>query len=377
MVWMRLEWVNHAAIEGHENEGEEMSERRRTTQRHARIALLSLAAIVALMPWTVASAADGKITLRFAESASATHPFSTNHDKFWMDEVTRLTQGRITFQFYPSQQLGKAKDLLALTQAGTIDVARMGASYTPDKLPLTAVAELPGMINSSCQGSTALWKLTKEGGDGALVRTEYAPLGLHVVIAAMNAPYEVQTTKKKQVILPADIKGLKLKTLGGASDEAARRLGAVPIQMFVAELFLSLQRGTVDGRFGEFGSVMANKTEGVLKYSTVGARVGGFASVTVIGDKVWKGLPADVQAAMVKAGETTSQNFCTKEDAHGPEIAKDLETEHGWTVHDLSPDERRQWQEELAPVQQQWADELDRRGKPGSEILATFRKTLE
>lgn len=324
------------------------------------------------------AADDGaKITLRFAESAPATHPFSSNHDKFWMDEVTRLTAGRVTFQFYPSEQLGKAKDLLALTQAGTVEVGRIGASYTPDKLPLTAVAELPGMITSSCQGGRALWKLTNEGGDGALARTEYAPLGLHVVIAAMNAPYEVQTTKKKQVILPPDIKGLKLKTLGGASDEAARRLGAVPIQMFVAELFLSLQRGTVDGRFGEFGSVMANKTEGVLKYSTVGARVGGFASVTVIGDKVWKSLPQEVQAAMVKAGEVTLENFCAKEDAHGPEIAKELEAQRGWVVHALSTEERAAWHDALAPVQQQWAEELDRRGKPGTEMLATFRKTLE
>jgi TRAP-type C4-dicarboxylate transport system substrate-binding protein len=360
-----------------------MSQRRMTVQRRTllRLAGITLSAFAALAatPPGASAAADsaGKITLRFAESAPATHPFSSNHDKFWMDEVTRLTKGRVAFQFYPSEQLGKAKDLLALTQAGTVEVARMGASYTPDKLPLTAVAELPGMINSSCQGSAALWKLTEEGGGGVLARTEYAPLGLHVVIAAMNAPYEVQTTKKKQVILPTDIKGLKLKTLGGASDEAARRLGAVPIQMFVAELFLSLQRGTVDGRFGEFGSVMANKTEGVLKYSTVGARVGGFASVTVIGDKVWKELPADVQVAMITAGGTTSENFCSKEDEHGPQIAKDLEAQHGWTVHDLTQAERQEWQDALAPVQQQWAEELDRRGKPGSEILATFRKTLQ
>ncbi|MEO8977148.1 MAG: hypothetical protein ABI552_15510, partial [Casimicrobiaceae bacterium] len=88
--------------------------------------------------------AQAKITLRVADSVPATHPISVNGTKFWMDEVTRLTNGQVQFQWYPAEQLGKAKDLLALTQAGTADVGRFGASYTPEKLPLTAVEELPG-----------------------------------------------------------------------------------------------------------------------------------------------------------------------------------------------------------------------------------------
>lgn len=339
--------------------------------------LLSGLPVLLLAAGTDPTLAQSKITLRVADSVPATHPISVNGTKFWMDEVTRLTNGQVQFQWYPAEQLGKAKDLLALTQAGTADVGRFGASYTPEKLPLTAVEELPGMIDSSCEGSAALWNQIKANGNGLLAQKEYTPLHLKVVFAFSNAPYEIQTTKVRQVKGPADMKGLKLKTLGGASDEAARRLGAVPVQMAVADLFMSLQRGTVDGRFGAFGSVKANSTEDVLKYSTYGVQVGSFAAIGAISDKVWGSLPKNVQDAMLQAGEKTWRNFCQKEDASSGTIRKELETQHGWVVHDLTPAEKVEWHAVLDPVQVQWAQTLDKAGKPGTEVLDAFHAEIK
>ena len=348
---------------------------RHAGERVARTAgALALAACALFAP---DAGAQSKIVLRLADSLPVTHPISVNGTKFWMDEVKRLTNGKVDFQWYPSGQLGKAKDLLALTMAGTADVGRFGASYTPEKLPLTAVDELPGMIDSSCEGSQALWDLTKPTGGGILAEKEYAPLHLKVVFAFSNAPYEVQTTKVRQVKLPADMKGLKLKTLGGASDDAAQRVGAVPVQMSVADLYLSLERGTVDGRFGAFGSVKANSTENVLKYSTSGAQIGSFAVIGAISDKVWDKLPQDVRDAMVKAGDDTWRNFCGKEDASSGTIRKELESKYGWVVHDLTPAEKEEWRKTMEPVQDVWARELDKSGKPGTAVLQAFRAEIQ
>ena len=306
----------------------------------------------------------------------ATHPISVYGSKFWMDQVTQLTKGRVTFQWFPAQQLGKAKDLLALTMAGTADVGRIGASYTPDKLPLSAVDELPDMIGSSCEGSYALWKLTKAGAGGILDRSEYAPLGLHVVFAFSNAPYEVMTTASHPVEMPQDMKGLKLKTLGGASDIAARTVGAVPVQMAVADLLLSLQRRTIDGRFGAFGSVKANAIEDVIKYSTIGAKVGSFAAIGLIGDNVWKKLPDDVKSAMLAAGDKAWENFCREEDKSSSSIAAQLAEKKGWINHKLTAAESAKWHDVMEPVQQEWADSLDKRGKPATQILKDFRAAV-
>ena len=324
-----------------------------------------------VMAWP-AFAAD-PIVLRFADDIPKTHPISVYGSKVWMDEVERLTQGQVKFQWYPSGQLGKGRDVLALVQSGAIDVGSIGPSYTPDKLPLSAVAELPGMFASSCSGSAAAWSLMKSG--GLLDQKEYAPLGLHVVFGFTNPPYEVQTVKRA-VTAPGDMQGLRLKTLGGASDQAALKLGAVPVQMAVPDLFLGLQRGTVDGRFGAFTSVYSNSTQDVLSHSTVGADIGGFVLATFIGDRRWKSLPPDVQAAMLQAGDVAWQSFCKEADAENKAAAKKLADENHWVLHEVTPAEHAEWQKVLGPVADEWAATLDHRGKPATPILQAFRAAV-
>ena len=321
---------------------------------------------------TAALAAD-PIVLRFADDIPKTHPISVYGSKFWMDTVERLTNGRVQFQWYPSSQLGKGRDLLALVQSGAIDIGSVGPSYTPDKLPLSAVAELPGMFTSTCAGSAAAWSLLKAG--GILDQKEYAPLGLHVVFGFTNPPYEIQTVKRA-VASPSDMKGLRLKTLGGASDEAALKLAAVPVQMSVPDLFLGLQRGTVDGRFGAFTSVYANSTQDVLTHSTVGADIGSFVLTTFIGDRRWKSLPSDIQQAMLQAGDETWKNFCKAADADNAKLATQLQEKNHWTLHQVTPEELSAWRAVLDPVANAWASTLDSRGKPASAVLSAFRAAV-
>ncbi len=80
-----------------------------------------------------------------------------------MDEVARRTNGAIAFDYYPAQQLGKAADLLALTQSGVVDIGYVGPTYVSDTMPLSEVAQLPGVFLNSCQGTLAYWKLARKG----------------------------------------------------------------------------------------------------------------------------------------------------------------------------------------------------------------------
>jgi TRAP-type C4-dicarboxylate transport system substrate-binding protein len=333
-------------------------------------ALLAIATL--LLSAAPASAEGPAIVIRFADDIPKTHPISVYGTKFWMDRVTEKTYGRVTFEWYPAGQLGHGRDLLTLVQSGAVDMASTGPSYTPDKLPLSAVAELPAMFPDICAGSRAMWTMTKFGGGGLLDQREYTPLGLHVVFAFTNPPYEIQTVKQP-VASPLDVKGLKFKTLGGASDDAARLLGAVPVQMSVADLFLGLQRGTVDGRFGAFNSVFANSTQDVLHYSTVGVGIGSFGLTTLVGDRRWKSLPPDVQQAMLEAGDATWKNWCEKAGAETKTLGERLVKDHHWVNHVLTPDETAAWRTALAPIPDQWAKEQDQRGKPGRAILDAFR----
>src|SRR5690625_3441013 len=121
---------------------------------------------------TVPVQAVDDIKLRVADSLPVGHFFAEYATKYWMEEVTKQTDGKVTFDYFPDEQLGKSKDLLALTQSGVADVAYVVPSYVSDKMPLSSVAELPGSFADSCTATLAYLKLSQ--GDGILAEKEFA-----------------------------------------------------------------------------------------------------------------------------------------------------------------------------------------------------------
>src|SRR5229473_2765305 len=110
------------------------------------------------------SSAQEKITLRLADSLPSGHVIHELVAKPFMELVTKTTNGQVTFQHFPSEQLGKAKDMAQLTVAGVADLSYIVPSYSSEKYPLTAVAELPGIFDTECQGSLAFYKISHNGG---------------------------------------------------------------------------------------------------------------------------------------------------------------------------------------------------------------------
>src|SRR4051794_41244069 len=139
---------------------------------------------------TCPAAAQEKITLRLAESLPQGHVIHELVAKPFMELVTRATSGQVVFQHYPAEQLGKAKDMAQLTVAGVADLSYIVPSYSSEKYPLTAVAELPGIFETECQGSLAFYKISHNG--GVLGTKEVGPKQLRAPGTIPPPPYPNQ-----------------------------------------------------------------------------------------------------------------------------------------------------------------------------------------
>ncbi|MBV6272256.1 hypothetical protein KVP09_04890 [Alcaligenaceae bacterium CGII-47] len=104
------------------------------------------------------------VELRMGDSLPPSHIISENLTKPWIKLVEEKSEGRIKIRYFPAEQMGKAKDMLSLTQSGILDVGYIGAAYVSEKMPLSAVAELPGAFENSCQVIKGYWELATEGG---------------------------------------------------------------------------------------------------------------------------------------------------------------------------------------------------------------------
>ncbi len=316
--------------------------------------------------------AQDKIKLKFADWMPTSHYTVKQAAHPFMDKAKELSKGRIEFDYFPAEQLGKAKDLLTLLQSGAVDIVNISPAYMSDKLPLSSVAELPAMFNTACQGSLAYSALVRDG--GILAAQEFKAYGARVLVSVAYAPYKVITTNRK-VGSVADFSGLKLRTAGGAMDMTSSKLGAISVRMPGPDILTSMTRGTLDGSLVPLQSVKVFDIQTVAKHMTTDVSLGSFITVYAISDRAWGKMPVDIRTALSQAGNYATESHCSYVDTQEPKVIAELEKD-GVKGNTMAPGQLALLNEQLASVANDWAVALDKRNRPGTAVLTEFRKSV-
>lgn len=333
--------------------------------------LVNLAALTAALASGAAQAQE--VTLRLADSFPVGHYIVESQVKPFMAEVTRATDGRVKFEHYPAEQLGKAKDILSLTLSGVADIGYIAPGFVSDKLPLGVVAELPEAFKTACEGTNAFWKIAREG--GALDKAEFAPAGVKALFVLVLAPYQLYLTKG-EITSVAALSGKKVRTTGGAKEIALRKLGAVPVQIPSPEVREAAARGTIDGFLFPLSSLMPYDVARQAASGTVGENFGSFVVTYMISRRKWATLPEDVRKTMEEVGDRITRAGCEATDRIENEDVPKVKAV-GLKLMSLPDAEHAKIKAAMQEVSADWAQSLDRRGKPGTPILNAFREALK
>jgi TRAP-type C4-dicarboxylate transport system substrate-binding protein len=244
-------------------------------------------------------------------------------------------------------------------------------SYASDKIPLMTVSELPGLAKSSCQGTRAFMALAH---GGILDKKELEPNGIVILFGTVLEPYQVYANKPINSL--DGIKGLKLRTAGGAQAAAIKALGGVPVNMAAPETYDSLTRGTIDGVVFPSASLLAYDLPGRLKAGTTDVSFGTTVLTYAMSAKRFQAFPENVRKAMLSAGKAAAENVCQYLDQNaGANQAKI--TAAGVTYFKLNEADQKRLAEASSAAQKEWATQLDRRGKPGTEVLDAYTNALK
>ncbi|MFZ5781937.1 MAG: TRAP transporter substrate-binding protein DctP [Pseudomonadota bacterium] len=337
--------------------------------RLARFAMPLLASLVATAG--AAETASAQIVIKIADSFPVGHYVVANMTKPWMDAVTKETGGKVKFEYFPAEQLGKAKDLLALTQSGVTDMAYVVPSFVPDKMPMSPVAELPLAEAVGCNGAMAYYNLVNR--DSELRKVDFDANRVKPILVQNLPPYQVFTAKKISSL--KELQGMKIRVTGSAKAAVIQRVGAVPVQIPTPEVREALSRGTVDGINFVYTSLFPYDLNPLVKTGTTDVNFGGWISSYIISERKWKSLPADVQKVMMTLAEKYSRQNCAKvmeDDARD----RDRLVQGGMSLLRLTDAEKAEFQEKTRGVADQWAADLDKRGRPGSVVLKEYRDQL-
>jgi TRAP-type C4-dicarboxylate transport system substrate-binding protein len=321
-----------------------------------------------------ASANAQEITMRVADSFPVGHYIAENMTRPFMAEVEARSDGRVKFEYFPAEQLGKARDLMDLTLSGVTDIGYVAPSFVSEKLPLSVVAELPESFSSSCEGTLAYWEMAKEG--GMLDQLEFEPNGVRALFVLVLSPYQIYMTPAGAALEGlASFSGQKIRTTGGAKEIAIRKLDAIPVQIPTPEVREAASRGTIDGFLFPHSSIPPYDLQRHATAATTGQNFGSFVVTYMISRDRWAQLPEEVRALMDEIGNEIVEAGCSATDSMEDDDIAKIE-EAGVKMVEFSDEDTERLKTLMAEVSSEWAANLDGRGMKGSEVLAAFQEQL-
>lgn len=314
-----------------------------------------------------AAEAQDKIVLKVADQFPLTHVGSKLGIQAIKAGVEEKSGGAMEIQLFPAEQISKAAGLLDAVRNRVTDMAMVGVVYNTDKLPLTSAAELPGTTSGTISGNNAYNAYITED----LLEREYLKLGVRPLYGTLTPPYQLMFAKGEGIAGIDELDGVKLRVAGATGELIAKALGAVPVKVPASDLYLALQRGTVNGAIYNPPSVFGYKIEEVLSAVSNNASLGSVAFAFLINEDVWQGLSPERQAILQEVANETQQNFTVTFDKVDRESYGKLEAV-GVTVFSLSPETLAAMDEKLTAVREEWVSQVSARGLPAQEMLDAF-----
>ena len=325
-----------------------------------------------LAVFAAAAAHAQDITLKLSDQFPLTHIVSQNGPQAFMKRVEELIPGRVKFEHYPAQQLAKAVGQFDAVRNGLVDIALVCTCYIPERLPLSTLGELPGLFDDTVKATKAYMELTAN----ELQTNEYDRFDVQPLYVFFVTPYQLMMRSKDEITDVSQLSGLKLRVAGAGGDIIANELGGVGVRIPASDLYLALERGTVDGTIFSTPAVWAYKAEEVLGSWTDNAGLGAVGYVAFIRKDTWNKLPADVQEALKAASADTSIGIAeayVKSENESYDKLRSL----GKTVYHLSPEVKEQFGKRLATISETWVSEMEARNLPAQATIDTFKKYME
>lgn len=342
-----------------------------STIRRPFVCGVLVAILMVMLPFVLLGCGKSKetgnvpIKLKVADIYSNTHYVSKGSIQIWMKRVTELTNGKVQFQYFPSQQIGKSADMLDVVSKGVAEIGYVPFPYFSGRMPLiTGAGAISGTWKNCTTGNPAVLAVANAN---PVLEHDFLRNGVRPLLPFANQTFQLLTNKTAVNSLD-DIKGMKIRSSGGVMDKIIASFGAVPVQIPVPELYEALQKGTVDGVLISFVSSSSHKLDEVVKYATRGLNVSGGIFGYVISEKTWKTLSPDIQQAMLKAAGEATKNLGASMDSLEVEAINKFKKK-GIQVVELSPAEQQKWIDVQKPVLENWVKSMEANNLPGRQVF--------
>jgi TRAP-type C4-dicarboxylate transport system substrate-binding protein len=329
------------------------------------LAASGLALAVAL---TGAAAQDKTVNLKLSHWVPPSHPLHKAIND-WGASVEKASGGTIKFKVYPSQQLGKAFDHYDMARDGIADMVYVNPGYQPGRFPIIAAGELPFLIGNA-----------KDGGNLAIDAwyRKYAAKEMkdvHYCFSFILDPMTWHSSKKK-IMVPADIKGMKVRPSHGTAAAWVTQLGGTNVQASATEVRDVIDKGVAEAVTFPWGSVPLLGVDKVTKYH-MDAQVVTTTFQWLMNTKVYDNMSA-AQKKVIDSHCTTewAAKFANPWAAFERAGLEKMKAMPGHEVYKITDAQLAEWKKSAEPLHQKWAADVTKAGGDAKAIMKDLTDTL-
>jgi TRAP-type C4-dicarboxylate transport system substrate-binding protein len=313
-----------------------------------------------------AQAQDKPVALKFASWVPAQHALNPALVA-WGESLKAASGGTLSATMFPSEQLGKAFDHYDMARDGIADFSYVNPGYQPGRFPVFAAASLPFMINNAKAGSAAI-----DAWYRAYAAKEMKDV--HFCFAFAHDPGAFHSRKK--IVLPTDIKGMKVRPATSTVGQMITLLGGTNVQASAPESRDMLERGVAEAITFPWGSVMLFGIDKVVKYH-MDVPLYATPFVWVMNNDKYNALSANQKKAVdshctSEWAEKVGSAWADFEISGRVKLAADPSRE----VYKLTPDQLNAWKQAVAPVEVQWANDVKKTGQDPVAVMSAFKQSL-
>ena len=336
--------------------------------RFPKLKTLAMAAAcsVALVAPPAAQAQDKPVILKLSSWVPAQHALNPALAA-WAESLKKASGGSISATFFPGEQLGKAFDHYDMARDGIADVAYVNPGYQPGRFPIFAAASLPFQVANAKGGSAAV-----DAWYRAYAAKEMKDM--QFCFAFVHDPGSLHSRKK--VVLPGDIKNMKVRPATSTIGQMITTLGGTNVQASAPESRDMIERGVADAITFPWGSLgLFGIDKVVTHHIDVALYVTPF---------VWV-LNKDKYQSLAPAQRKAVDEHCSTEWAERIgtawaefEIAGRAKVAAlpGHDLVRLTPEQIDAWRKAVAPVTDQWANDLKKTGADPKAVLDGLHLSL-
>jgi tripartite ATP-independent transporter DctP family solute receptor len=280
--------------------------------------------------------------------------------------LENYSKGRVKVELYTNGRLGDNKSVLEQVLNGNLLVTTTTDGVLPPFYKPIQVLSVPYVF----EDVNSLWKVLHGPFGRKLFNDMAAKSGIRVLASSNNGTFRCFANSKKEVKVPADMKGMKIRTMDSPIFmEMVKACGASPVPVAWMELYSALQTGVVDGMENVPYSIVETSLYEVQKFFTLNKHTVAIGML-VTNEKFLKSLPSDLRSAFLKAGQKAA---IAMRDASIDidELAVKILKESGMKVYEPTPAERKLWKKTREPALK-WL-----RGKVGSKLVDDLLKAAK